>query len=123
MRLIQARYRCLRSVLAEKLLVCHCLVVETVVIRLRRIEEFSHSWVHLVVVLRQLDVKVRDPCKFTVNITVLGDLGPVWHARAFHFILFVRIKLPQRFNHAGIFDLRVLVEVRLQQLQFTRLTL
>ncbi len=46
-------------------------IVELVVVVFGAIEEFTIRWVHLVVVFRKLDIKVRNPSKLTVNVSLL----------------------------------------------------
>ena len=61
-------YRALRSILSEELLVRQTSVVELVVVVLWAVEELSVSWVHLVVILGELDIEVVNPAQLTIDV-------------------------------------------------------
>ena len=61
-------HRALRSVLPEELLVRQTSVVELVVVVLWPVEELSVSWVHLVVILGELDIEVVNPAQLTIDV-------------------------------------------------------
>ena len=60
--------RALRSILSEELLVRQTSVVELVVVVLWAVEELSVSWVHLVVILGELDIEVVNPAQLTIDV-------------------------------------------------------
>ena len=82
--------------MSEKLLVGEGCVVELVVIVLGPVEELTVGGVHLVVVLRELDVEVGDPAELAVDVTLLGQLGVVWHARTLHVVFLIGVQLTLR---------------------------
>ena len=67
----QASHGAFRGVLAEELLVRQRRVVELVVIVLWAVEKLSVSRVHLMVVLRELDIEVGNPAELAIDITLL----------------------------------------------------
>ena len=67
----QASYGAFGSVLAEELLIRQRCVVELVVIVLGAVEKLSVRRVHLVVVLRELDIEVGNPTKLAVDVALL----------------------------------------------------
>ena len=60
------------GVLAEELLVGERSVIELLVIILGAVEELTERRVHLVVVLRVLDIEVRDPAELAIDVSLLG---------------------------------------------------
>ena len=106
-------YGAIRRILTEKLLVCQRGVVKLLVIVLWAIEELTESWMHLVIVLGVLDVKVVDPAKLTVNISLLGQLSVVRHACALHFIFFIRVQLTLWVKQDSLLILEIFVKVLL----------
>ena len=90
-------------------------VVKLFVVVLGAIEELSERRVHLVIVLGVLDVEVGDPAELAVNISLLGQLGVVGHARSLHFVLFVGIQLALRVQQDSLLVLEVFVEVLLHE--------
>jgi hypothetical protein len=70
---------------------------------------------HLVVILGVLHVEVVDPTKFTVDVSLLGKFGVVWHARSFHIVLLIWVKLALRVQQDPLLQLEILVKVLLQQ--------
>ena len=77
------------------------------------VEELAESWMHLVIVFGVLDVEVVDPAKFTVNISLLGQLCVVRHARALHFVFFIWVQLALWVQQDSLLVLEVFVEVLL----------
>ena len=63
-----SRDRALWSVLSEELLVRQTSVVKLVMVVLWAVEELSVSWVHLVVILGELDVEVINPAQLTIDV-------------------------------------------------------
>ena len=60
------------GILAEELLVGERGVIELLMIILRAVEELTECWVHLAVVLRVLDIEVRDPAELAIDVSLLG---------------------------------------------------
>jgi hypothetical protein len=111
----QSGYRSFWSVLAEEFLICQRGIVKLVVIVFRAIKELTISWVHLVVVLWELDIEVGNPAKLAINVPLLGKLCIVWHTCAFHFIFIVWVELSLRVNENLLLVFEILVEVLLKE--------
>ena len=88
-----ACYRTSGRILAEELLVSKTGIVELVVIIFGPVKELTVSWVHFVIVLRELHVKVIDPAQLSVDVSFLGKFGVVRHASTLYIVLFIRVKL------------------------------
>ena len=79
------------------------------------IKELTVRRMHLVVILGELDVKIGDPAKLAVNVTLLAQFGVIGHAGALDLVLFVGIELALRMQHNILSILEVLVEVLLEE--------
>ena len=55
------------------------------------VKELSESGVHLVIILRVLNVEVVDPAELTINVSLLGQFCVVRHSRSLDFVLFIWI--------------------------------
>ena len=91
-----------------------CGVVELVVVVFGAVKELSIRGMHLMVVLRELDIKVGDPAEFAVDVAILAQLCIVRHPRALHFIFFVRVQLSLRADEHSLLVFEFFVEVLLQ---------
>ena len=78
------------------------------------IKELSIGWMKLVVVLRELDVEILNPAQLSIDVSLLGELGVVWHPSSFNFILIIWVKLSLWIDHHCISILEILSEVLLQ---------
>ena len=79
------------------------------------IEKLTIRWVHLVVVLGVLDVKVVDPTELAVDIPLFGQFRIVRHPGALHVIFFIRVELPLRVKQDTLLVLEVFVKILLKQ--------
>ena len=55
------------------------------------VKELSESGVHLVIILRVLNVEVVDPAELTINVSLLRQLCVVRHSRSLDFVLLIWI--------------------------------
>lgn len=89
-------YRSIWSGLTVEIAVSYNRLAAIVRAFFRRIKEFLVLIVSGVVVLWELNLKIRNPRKFTVDVSFLSNNRAVWHTSTFDFILFIRIELPFR---------------------------
>ena len=68
---------------------------------------------HLVIVFAKLDIEVGNPAEFTVDVSLLGQLGVVRHASAFHLVLLIWVELSLRMEQHLVLVLVVFVKVLL----------
>jgi hypothetical protein len=108
-------YRTVWGVLAEELLVSQRSVVELIVIVLGAIKELSVSRIQLVIVLRGLDIEVGNPTQLAINVSLLRQLGVVWHSSALNFVFLIGIELSLRVKHHSLLILKVVVEILLKE--------
>ena len=86
------------SILSEKFRVGHGRVVEGHVIVHWSIKILSVCNVSSIIVFRTLYIKVWDPSKLTVDISVFWDSRIIWHSCSFDFIHFIWIMLSSWFH-------------------------
>ena len=108
-----ACYRASGRILAEEFLVRQTGIVELVVVILGPVKELTVGWVHLVIVLRELHIKVIDPAQLSVDVSLLRKLGVVRHASTLYIVLFVGVKLALWMQQNALLVLEVFVEVLL----------
>ena len=88
-------------------------IVELVVVVLGPIKVFTVRRVPHVVILRVLNVEVRDPAELTIDITLLRHLSVVRHASAFDIVFLVGVKLTLWVEQKALLVLEVFVKVLL----------
>lgn len=67
----------------------------------------------MIVIFRALDIEVWYPAQLTIDISILGNRGVVWHSRALHIIHFVWVELSSWLNKNLLLILEALVKVLL----------
>ena len=103
-----------RGVLAEELRVGHRLRVKATMVDARPVEELPIRRVQPVVIFAHLDVKIRDPAKLAIDISIFGHFGVLGHARPFELILIVWVHCALWVDHHSLCVLEFLVEILLQ---------
>ena len=75
------------------------------------IKILSIRWMSLSIILRALDVKVRDPPQLAINISILRNIRIVRHSGSFDFVHFIRVILSSWFDQNRLLRLELFVEV------------
>ena len=81
----------------------------------RAIKELTIRGMQFVVVLREFNVEVLDPAKFSVDISLFGQFRVVRHPCTFHFVFIIRVKLSLWVDHDLLLVLEVLVKIQLKK--------
>ena len=74
------------------------------------IEELAVRWMHVLIVLRKFDIKVRHPAKLAVDVAFLRNLGVVRHPCPLDFVLLKGVKLANWRQMDQVFHFRFFVE-------------
>ena len=74
------------GILSKEFWVGHCGVIECYMIVHWAIKVLSVTSMSMIIILRALNVKIRDPSKFTIDISILWYTRIVWHPCSFNFI-------------------------------------
>lgn len=95
----------------EELGVGHRGVVEGHVVVHGPVEVLSGGGVAHRVVLRALDIEVRDPTQLSINVSILGYKGVVRHSSPLELVHLVGVRLALWVEENGLLTLEALVEV------------
>lgn len=77
----------------------------------RPVEVLPVSGMSCIVILGALDIKVWNPAKLTINISVFGYPRVVWHSRSLDFVHFIGIRLSLWFHKNRLLALELFVEI------------
>jgi len=102
-----------RCILSEEFWICHCGIVESYVVVHWTIKVLSVGSVSCIVVFGALDVEIRNPTKFTINISVFWDSRIIWHSCSFNLIHFIWVMFSSWLDKNWLFWLEGFVEVLL----------
>ena len=98
-------------ILSEELIVGHgCRIKATMVVNWT-IKCLTESWVQVFIVLANLHVKVRYPAQFAIDVALIAQLSVFGHARAFDFILVVRVHCALWIEHHLVCVLELFAKV------------
>jgi len=77
---------------------------------LRVIEELAVRRMHMLIVLRKLNVEVRNPAELAVDVAFLRNLGVVRHPCPFDFVLLKGVELAHWRQVDQVLHFRIFVE-------------
>ena len=99
------------SVLSEKFGVSHGGIVKCNMVVHWTIEILSVCTVPIVIVFRAFDIKVWNPAKFTINISVFWNSRIIWHSCSLDFIHLIWVVLSSWFDQNWLLGLESFIEI------------